>query len=188
MSAALASRAQPPLASQVIATNPRSHHKRKLEESGHSEPRAPNEKKRSKVNPSSTEKPKNPPARNAVVVQRAPKVNRGKDDDQAIQPKTAKLSVVSESKLAKRERRKAKREQGSTPHKDEADENKPKRPSSALAQDAGCERAIDYPSSPTRNIHQENESQLEAAPTWKLSEPVGGRFIDSEPLFSADEK
>lgn len=188
MSPNLASRAQPRLTSEVIATNPRSHHKRKREEAGDNEPRAPNEKKRSKVNPSPTEKPKNSPARIAVVIQRAPKVNRGKDDDHAIPPKTAKLSVVTDLKLAKRERRKAKREQGSTSHNGEGEGNKPNGTSFGVAQDAGCERAIDYPASPSKNIHKANESQLEAAPTWKISEPVGGRFIDAEPLFSAVEK
>lgn len=187
MSPALDTSVQQRLTPQVTSSN-RSQHKRKRDEAGDSEARAHNEKKRSKIRRSSMGNPKNSQAQNAVVVKSVPKVEREKNYDYSIESKATKLSVVSQTKLAKRERRKAKRGQESTSHNREGEEKNPNGTSSSSGQDAGSQRAVDQRPTARNKKHKENGNQSEAAPTWTLSEPGGGRFVHSEPLFSADEK
>ena len=186
MSPISGSRAQSHSTSQGVSTNSQSQHKRKREEAGHTEPRGHNENKRHKVKTSSKENTKVLQRQNPEVVPSTLQSDLGKDENLATHLKAAKLLMVSESKAAKRERRKAKREQKATSHNRGGEENKPNKPSLTPAQDAGSQMVLVDP--PIRREKQCMEGQLEAAPTWKLSEPVGGRFFDHEPLFSADEK
>ena len=187
MSPVHGSTAQPPLTLQLTA-NPQSQHKRKRVEVGDSEPTTRNESKRSKVRLSSTEKSKGSHAQTAEIVTIVPKVKRGKDDEHAIRSKAAKPVAVSETKLAKRERRKSKREQDLLPHNREIEGARQDGQSLTSGQDAGSQRPTDSRPSAKKAKHKENGARPDLSSSWTLSEPVGGRFIESEPLFSADEK
>jgi len=179
---------QPRLTSQVTPSNPRSQQKRKWEDAGDSEARAPNERKRSRVKCSSPQNHKKLPAQNTEEVKSVSKVERGKDHDHAVWSKATKPSATSETKVAKRERRKAKREQESRSCNREGEENEPNETSQSAGQDAGSKGAEDPRSTARKKKHRENGVRLDAGSTWKLSEPIGGRFVESEPLFSADER
>ncbi len=176
------------LTSQGTPRMPQPQQKRKREEAGDSEARAASEKKRSRIKRSSAANPKNSQAQTTEVVKSAPKVVQGKDGDHANRSKATMPSVVSEKKLAKRERRKARREQESNSHNHGGEENMPNGTSHSSLHDASSQGIEDQGPTARRRKHRGNESQLDAASTWKLSEPVGGRFLDIEPLFSADEK
>lgn len=179
---------EPRLTSQETPRIPRSLQKRKREEAGDSEAGAASEKKRSRTKRSSAANPKNLQAQITEVVKSAPKVVQGKDGDRANRSKATMPSVVSGKKLAKRERRKARREQESNSHNQEGEENMPNGMSQSSLQDASSQRIEDQRPTTQRRKRGGNGSHLDAASTWKLSEPVGGRFLDTEPLFSTDEK
>lgn len=40
----------------------------------------------------------------------------------------------------------------------------------------------------TKPKENKNFSQTKEVPQWKLSEPIGGRMINADPVFSVDEK
>lgn len=188
MSPVLDTSGQPRLTSQETPSSPRSQHKRKREDVGDSEARASNEKKRSRVKRSWPENHKKSQVQNREEVKSVSKVERGKDHHHAVWSKATKPSPTSETKVAKRERRKARREQESRSCNPEGEANKPNGTSQSAGEDADSKGAEDLRSTARKKKHRENWVRLDAGSTWKLSEPIGGRFVESEPLFSADEK
>lgn len=169
--------------SEARPSNPRSQHKRKREEDGDTESRARNTQKRSRTKHAPTDNPDVSEAQKTEVIKSVAKVERGKAGDHAIRS----TKPLAETRLAKRERRKAKRAQDS--RSSNRPEGKPSNGTIALSgQDVGNRPIEEQRPTASKKKPKENEGRLESKSTWTISEPIGGRFIESEPLFSADEK
>ena len=124
--------------------------------------------------------------RNNTGVEGSGALHAGEDRtkfDEPAQPQNSTKNNTNESKLAKRERRRLRKEQEAAFWAEEKEE-KPSQTSEANGispSDSRISKSRKKKDAQKRNVQQSKDS------AWKLTNPVGGRLLDCDPIFSHDE-
>lgn len=120
-----------------------------------------------------------------VAPLRGPGDGKG-NGDEVLEAQNMKRIETSDTKLAKRERRKRKRESKAVQEFDDGKDQLARTKSAGNlteeSQQFGKDTAL------VEKKHNKEEQSTKNESSWKMSEPIGGSFIDAEPLFSVDEK
>lgn len=177
-----------------IPSNPQPQHKRKREHDGDSGENIRKVEKRSKVLHNRSDDMENIQTRSAEVARAVLSEEPAKGErngHDALEAKVARNLEISVTKLAKREMRKREREEGLNPKSTqnlngERNKQDQTKSSSSIQDEDGQKTMEDRAIVKEKNKKEGKPANVES--TWKTSEPIGGRFIDAEPLFSADEK
>ncbi|KAI9873429.1 MAG: hypothetical protein M1830_000421 [Pleopsidium flavum] len=178
---------QPSSTPHSIPNTPRTKHKRKREHDGDSGENIRKDEKRPKVlhnRSDGVESIQTQGTEVARAILSEEPVNR----QDALEAKSTRKSEIPANKLAKRERRKREREEGliSKPTQNLNGESHSQDPTkSSTNREEGYQKAMEARAVVKEKYKKEG---LPAQPTWKVSEPIGGTFIDTEPLFSLDEE
>ncbi len=164
-----------------ITPNHRLQHKRKRDDHGDIEREETDRRKRSKAISNSLAPKKTVKAKHPSAVGPIPTPDHEKGEHYAPAPTESKPAETLNGKLAKRDRRKRRRNEREVETFQSPINGKEEQ--EGTASNSGQVARSRY-----LDEHSAIEILCKSPTAWKISEPVGGRFSDQEPLFSDDEK